>query len=163
MDPIAPEGAFILGQEGDPELQAVHWEAKIEPLLMLAPNSNGGAMQSRVDALVIVTGYLPADPAFQFAQRHAGRIRRVILSPLGRIAECGAGQQMHRAHLRADQPLNVTTKMRLAGKAPDDPDALVAARTLEGSAVEIRPVVRVQRLRQACNRPGCFDTSLGDP
>ncbi len=41
---------------------------------MLVADGYGRTMQARVNALVIVTGYRPADPAFQFPQRHAGGV-----------------------------------------------------------------------------------------
>ena len=80
-----------------------------------------------------------------------------------RVAERRSRQQMNRAHHRSHEPLDVAAEMRLRRGPVDDLHSFVLAAHHEGTALELRRIVDVDRLWQSRHRPALVDLAILEP
>src|SRR5579875_69761 len=109
---------------------------------------------------MVATCDFPAEIALELPQRHGGVLLRIVRSSFNGIPKRCAGQKMHLAHHRADEPLDMASIVRFAGRTPNDVDPFIPATANEGFAPEIRAVIDVNGFRQPGHWPGRIDFTL---
>src|SRR5271166_3201008 len=162
-DSVPPECPMGIGQERDPERHAVFRHAQGQRSLMLTPDCNGWTQQGTVYFLVVASGDLPSQRAFELTERHRREAPGFVALASARIGEGRSWIEMHAPHHRADQPLDVPAIMGSAYGSKDQFDALFAARPSEGVAAEIGTVVRMHGLGQSSGWPRRVDLTLLQP
>ena len=116
-----------------------------------------------MDLLVVAPGDLPAERAFELAERHGGEACGIVALARARIGEARSGEEVHPPHRRADQALDVAAVMGSAFGSKDQLDALFPACPRESVAAEIGAVVRMHCLGQSGRRPRRIDLALLQP
>ena len=147
MQAVATKRPPLEGQEAPGELFRLigQWpQATVSLAERILPSGPWSATQTTVNTLVVLLANLNCEPALQFCHRQdrlgLGWVGSLVL----RIRPGRTGEQMHTAHDRADQTLDVPAIVRRGHRAQDQLDAVFVATSTQGSAGEIRAIVGVQ-------------------
>src|SRR6185437_9248196 len=98
---------------------------------------------------VIDAGNRVSEPTLKLVNRHRRGLLRVQVSLGTHVRECGAGQQMHLTHHRADEPLNMAAVMRGADGSIVDGDPVLLADATQRLGSELLGVVEMQPAQEA--------------